>query len=589
MNLMLNTKIDISHIPFSRYGAYVSVCRVPGRYELDIHDVRQWHGRDKAFRMFFIDGEIDTRNIDPKDDSFEGLQFEIDVTPALISVKTEKGTAKICLLGDYTLSVTARGVNILLMAQTSYGYGCTSRGGKKYEFIFHNEYRFGIFTVKKGSVRAEGPVSFDENNLGGLPYDERKNTLLIAENGELDAEVMLDTTEKRTDSEIGREEALRQTESEWLAFLAKMTPVPQKHRAFAEASWYNLWSCFVHARDRYPSDAMLMSKNFMSSLWSWDHCFNAIAIAYADPKKALEQFFLPFTQQNTSGVLPDNFNPDMGRNWATTKPPIHGWAFSILMERLDPGESVLRRAYDHLSRLTDYWMEYRDEDEDGVPGYPMGCDSGWDNAMVFTAKGRFIETPDLSALLILQMHCLKRIAEKLGDAEKAGIWEERADKLLCDMLAHFWNGERFVSKVNGTHEEITGTECLINYMPVVLGNLLPKEIAEKNVRMMLERNLTQWGLSTESPSSPYYETDGYFRGPIWAPITYMIIDGLRRMGHEKEAKEIAGRFVDMCAFRAKGNYETFDALTGEGQRAPGYTWTTSVYLELLWQYGADPA
>ena len=101
---------------------------------------------------------------------------------------------------------------------------------------------------------------------------------------------------------------------------------------------------------------------------------------------------------------------------------------------------------------------------------------------------------------------------------------------------------------------------------------------------MMENNLTEWGLATEAPSSVYYESDGYWRGPIWAPSSFLIIDGLRRMGRMEEAKEIARRFTELCAFGAKGNYENFDALTGEGLRAPGYTWTTSVYLELLWQY-----
>ena len=41
----------------------------------------------------------------------------------------------------------------------------------------------------------------------------------------------------------------------------------------------------------------------------------------------------------------------------------------------------------------------------------------------------------------------------------------------------------------------------------------------------------------------------------------------------------------MSAERAKGNYENFDALSGMGHRAPGYTWSASVYMLLHWEYG----
>jgi NDP-sugar pyrophosphorylase family protein len=81
-----------------------------------------------------------------------------------------------------------------------------------------------------------------------------------------------------------------------------------------------------------------------------------------------------------------------------------------------------------------------------------------------------------------------------------------------------------------------------------------------------------------------YEYNGYWRGPIWAPSTYLIVDGLNRMGRTEEARLIAKRFVEMCAFKAKGNYENFDPFTGQGLCAPGYTWTASVYLCLLWEY-----
>ena len=52
-------------------------------------------------------------------------------------------------------------------------------------------------------------------------------------------------------------------------------------------------------------------------------------------------------------------------------------------------------------------------------------------------------------------------------------------------------------------------------------------------------HLTEHGLATERPTSPHYQADGYWRGPIWAPATVLIEDGLRRPGQPELADEVS--------------------------------------------------
>jgi glycogen debranching enzyme len=100
--------------------------------------------------------------------------------------------------------------------------------------------------------------------------------------------------------------------------------------------------------------------------------------------------------------------------------------------------------------------------------------------------------------------------------------------------------------------------------------------------------LTSYGLATQAPSSLQYEPDGYWRGPIWAPPTYLVFSGLLDAGETALARTVAEHFCDMCAPQA-GMYENYDALTGRGLRDPAYTWTASVFLLLAeWlAQGAD--
>ncbi len=97
-----------------------------------------------------------------------------------------------------------------------------------------------------------------------------------------------------------------------------------------------------------------------------------------------------------------------------------------------------------------------------------------------------------------------------------------------------------------------------------------------------ERYLTAHGFATESPGSPCYRDDGYWRGPIWAPSTMLMIDGLEKCGETALAREAARRFVTMTA--ASGFAENFDARTGKGLRDLSYTWTASVALVLARDY-----
>jgi glycogen debranching enzyme len=88
--------------------------------------------------------------------------------------------------------------------------------------------------------------------------------------------------------------------------------------------------------------------------------------------------------------------------------------------------------------------------------------------------------------------------------------------------------------------------------------------------------LTGNGLATERLGSPYYESDGYWRGPIWAPSTLMIVDGIESSGEREFARQLKLRYCRMAA--RSGFAENYDAASGVGLRDGAYTWSASVFL-----------
>ncbi|MFI5908480.1 amylo-alpha-1,6-glucosidase [Dactylosporangium sp. NPDC051541] len=353
---------------------------------------------------------------------------------------------------------------------------------------------------------------------------------------------------------LGFDEAVKAAHERFTAFADAVAPWRDASTPAAELAAYVLWSATVAPAGFVTRPAVLMSKHWMDKVWSWDHCFNALALAAGDPELARDQIGLVFDHQADSGALPDSItHSEVLYNFV--KPPIHGWALARLGGPRDP------ETYDRLARWTEFWLTARRAPGEELPHYQHGNDSGWDNATLFDA-GRVVQAPDLAAFLILQLR-------ELG-------WAERADRLRAALLERLWDGERFVARSPSTGGTWS-THSLLFLMPIVLGEELPAAVSDI-LAARIRAHLTEHGLATERPDSTHYEADGYWRGPIWAPSTVLIEDGLRRAGHAELADEVSARFRALC--ERSGFAENFDARTGAGLRDRAYTWTASAYLIL---------
>ncbi len=211
-----------------------------------------------------------------------------------------------------------------------------------------------------------------------------------------------------------------------------------------------------------------------------------------------------------------------------------------------------------------------------LPSYFHGNDSGWDNASFF-AEGGPVLSPDLPVFLILACEALANLLE--DDPGKAARWLRIADELQALLVGTLWTGETFAARLAADPERILPGESLIQFMPLLLGSRLPAAMCRQLVARLVEGAfITDWGPATESPRSPFYEDDGYWRGPIWAPTTYLLWDGLRRQGEGALAREIAQKFCALA--NAHGMAENFDARSGRGLRDRAFAWTSAVYLLL---------
>jgi glycogen debranching enzyme len=377
------------------------------------------------------------------------------------------------------------------------------------------------------------------------------------------------------------DECLAAAAGSYSAFLNAVPAAPARYEPARRLAAYVNWASTVEPCGLLKRHTMLMSKNWMCNVWSWDQCFNAMALAAGQPHLALDQMLVLADHQDRFGAYPDSIN-DIEIHYNFSKPPVHGWAFGEVLARLPqpPDQEVMETIYASLSAQARWWLNHRRMAGSALPYYLHGNDSGWDNSTMFD-RGVPLNAPDLAALLVLQMDALAELADGLTRQGEGSAWRQGADHLLEALLGQLWQGDRFVARL-ARDGSVVECESLIPWLPLILGTRLPEDI-RGILAKGIERHLTRWGLATEHPDSPTYKPNGYWRGPIWAPATWIAVTGLVKAGYTELADTISERFCDLCS--RSGFAENFDALTGEPLCDPAYTWTASVFLLLAERLG----
>ncbi|MBC8078945.1 MAG: hypothetical protein H7X86_01280 [Gorillibacterium sp.] len=579
-------KIDLCKLPFSRYGSYGALSYDQHTQELAIRFV--YHGFVKSKRKLF--------KIIPFKEG-KPLTYRVHAEPWVLTMETNEGSIHFYWKGKGELVIWGNGpeLRIEYLGAGEEGGFATQDSMMSWRIVDPTSTSFIRLFTLEGML--EGHTSFqlamNPDGTAGKRHtcpeayfhlSGPKEFLLHMGFGQME----LDLEYPKADPVNDLEEAKHQFEGFRESFRQTMTS-PAEYREAVETAVYVLWSSVVEPEGKIKRPAMLMSKNWMTNVWSWDHCFNALALARPNPNLAWDQMQVVFDHQLPNGQLPDYVNHAEALA-SFTKAPIHGWAYMLLVEKgfeLSSDKALL--VYEQLSRWTDWWFSYRDSDRDGICQYNHGFDGCWDNASVFDA-GIPIESPDLTAYLLLQMAMLERLAHALNRTEVAKLWNTRYLLTMEKFIEHSWDeGNRQFFTLQTAKQIQVESGSLINWMPVVLGDRLPKRIWSSIVTALSDESqfLTQTGLATESrSSSSYSDGDSYWRGPTWAPVVYMVVDGLRRGGEQELARTIAHRFCQTVK-ESGAMYENYESSTGQGLSDPAYTWTASVFLLLLDEYLGD--
>ncbi len=547
---------DPAHVPFSRSGRFLTLSVMDGA--LWLRSVRGGDLRPSLGRLCKVLFLTRGREVAP----------QLALAPDCLRAETRAGWVEFVIGEGERLHLRGEGLEVAFDLQGSrYDYAYVTPKGQHCLVAAYENCRL-VPRVTRGGVSVTGQWRRD--------HADKVRCVFSGEGG---FEGTFDLFEvlppEPADESI--EEARAAVQAEFAALTEALPPARAGGEGAHRLAAYILWSGTVPASGRLTRPAIYMSKDAMINIWSWDNAFSALGVAGADAELAFDQFAAIYDQQHPSGLLPDFVN-DRDVSFAFTKPPVHGWALSLIAAMYPGALSEDRRDYlrDHLARQVRYWLTEARAGAGDLPVYCHGNDSGWDNATFF-AEGGPVATPDLPTFLILACDALAELHAEHRHVALA--WQEEGDRLCALLLDQLWTGDTFGHRLAADPGTLRTGQSLIQFMPLLLGKRLPSDTAGRLIATLLAGGwLTRWGAASEATDSPFYEPDGYWRGPIWAPTVLLLWDGLRRQGRGDLARDLADRFLTLC--ETSGMAENYDALTGKPLRDRAFAWPSAVYLFL---------
>lgn len=558
---------DIKDIPFSRRGSYFAVSFLSKQQAMFIRDV---HGGDESPSELFeliVEGHSDLSS-----ETFQA-QYVVEATETLFKISrrcNQSDYVAIILPTAEQLRIKVAGLTVTLKAHKGRYDSLNQLNSTTYEYISYKKETKYQLQLTWSHIQVDAPWYRVGNPKVSFRLDGRQEVQeLIMTNYHV-------VFKEPDDTLPTFERAHQLVVQEYQAWLNSSLKVPEKYQKGQAMANYIIWSSIVRPVGQLTRESVYMSKNWMQNIWSWDNCFNAMGVAASHPELAFNQFQVFIDHQDESGVYPDFIN-DKYVSYNCCKPPIHAWAYEqlIAVHPYFSQPEQLSVIYDSLVATTNFWLTHRLSDQ-GLPYYTHGNDSGWDNASLFH-QGLPVVSPDLSAYLIQQLDILGKWSKQLGRKDNQD-WQRLGDQLTKRLLEDLYDGQQFIARSYRTGEAIDERGSLLLCLPLVIGYRLPESIQSRLIEQITTQFEGPFGLQTETKSSPHYQVDGYWLGPIWAPESFIFFDAFRRNGQTEIAKRLAQKYCQLA--NEHGMAENYNPETGEGNDDLSFTWTSSVFLLL---------
>jgi len=353
--------------------------------------------------------------------------------------------------------------------------------------------------------------------------------------------------------------------------------------------------------------------------WLWDSCFHAIILTHYNTDDAKKELLSLVAKQFTNGMIPHmnywqepektNFPKiDWGKEDSSsiTQPPLLAYAAWQIYQK-DQDLEFLSNIYGHIKRFYDYLLKERDPRGHHLASIINPDESGEDNSPRFdlplnlppkqTIEENYKKRLELisknhkcnfdapfcmknffwakdvpfNSILVENLKILSSIADKLNFDEESEYYYYQASLIKRAMRSLMLEDGIFWSTYGKDYKKIKVKTWAI-FSPLFAKVATDSEAKSliKNYFLNPNEFYLPFILPTTSKSDPAFDPKGFWRGPIWMSLNWIVFKGLKNYGFQMEAKYLLDCSIKLL--EKSGFREQYNPFTGEGYGARNFTW-----------------
>jgi hypothetical protein len=372
--------------------------------------------------------------------------------------------------------------------------------------------------------------------------------------------------------------------------------IPELPASVSDDERMMYWSAFSLIRQCMMPPEGKSSYNYYvfsrEPTWGWGYAgqvfhesLTMLSYVFMDPESAMNSQRVYMERQWDNGYIYYRIGSfleamNFTRGDFTSSAPWFNWQNWKIYEQTQD-RAFLEDAYASGTRFYNWWSGHRDADDDGLMEWgghavlesirdakvAVWRDVGWPSNF---------EAPELNGMLVREARALGHMAEALGRTEEAQRWRRKADRRAERVRKTFWDDETdFFYYVDRDDHDFTFEEPndLKRQSIVGLFALWDGTASEAQAARLVEHltdTTTFWrpyGVPSLAADDPFYEPRGYWNGPVWVELQFLLTRGLLNYGYEDVARKLAGRVFDNVIYNLKEDHTFWEFYSPESRWA----------------------
>jgi glycogen debranching enzyme len=349
----------------------------------------------------------------------------------------------------------------------------------------------------------------------------------------------------------------------------------------------------------------------------WDSFFNGNLGSLEDPTMARDTIRAVLSLEDPDGMVGNYSHWPANDEYISadrSQPPVGSLNAWKVYQRW-PDRAFLAEVYPKLVKWHDWWHSHRAKPGDFLLswGSATGSDmqdarweTGWDDTHSLDG-GKFegtcvnVYAVDLCSLWAMDAENLAKIADALGKSGDAAHFRAEHDRMVKEMNTRLWNESlglycnRFwEDNADGSPNFLTRITPM-NFYPLICG--APDAARAKRMLDYFHQPKKFWG-DWPIPTLPYDDPDwaqqDYWHGHVWAPVNYLMWQGLERYDDKAHLADFAEKSVKIFMQNWNSDSticsENYRSDNGKADDHPHYTWGALLPLlgvEALVDIGPD--